>query len=90
VDLAVALRGLADRGLARVHTEGGPTLLRELLAAGLVDELCLTVAPVLVGGVGHRPVVGREGAPPLAAPVRLELLHLLHGGDPLLGRWHVP
>lgn len=104
VDLAAALRGLADRGLVRVHTEGGPTLVRDLLDAGLVDELCLTLAPLLVGGVGRRPVLGDEGARPLvggtgthssglpvplAAPAPLELLHLLRAGSTLLGRWRV-
>lgn len=104
LDLALALRGLAERGLTRVHTEGGPALLRDLLAARLVDELCLTLAPLLVGGVGRRPLVGDEGTRPLvggtgdlpaglpvplAAPARLHLLHLLGSGDTLLGRWRV-
>lgn len=42
-----ALRG---RGLERVLTEGGPTLMAPLLDAGVVDELFLTVSPVLAGG----------------------------------------
>lgn len=50
VDLAEALRLLrAEHGLATVLCEGGPALTAGLLAAGLVDELCLTIAPVLVG-----------------------------------------
>ncbi|MCV7278645.1 pyrimidine reductase family protein [Mycolicibacterium flavescens] len=54
VDPAVALRALADRGLLRVLTEGGPGVLGLLIAADLLDELCLTVAPVLVGGAPPR------------------------------------
>lgn len=49
VDLAVALGELAHRGAGTVLTEGGPLLLGELVTAGLLDELCLTIAPV-VGG----------------------------------------
>ena len=54
VDLAVALRRLADRGLLRILTEGGPSLLGAFIARQLLDELCLTSAPVLVGGTAVR------------------------------------
>jgi riboflavin biosynthesis pyrimidine reductase len=50
VDLAAALGALAERGYARVLAEGGPTLNGQLAAAGLLDELCLTVSPLLAGG----------------------------------------
>ncbi|HMQ28192.1 MAG TPA: dihydrofolate reductase family protein [Acidimicrobiales bacterium] len=43
------LAAIADRGHDVVLCEGGPALLGELVAAGRLDELCLTVAPV-VGG----------------------------------------
>jgi riboflavin biosynthesis pyrimidine reductase len=49
VDLASALRRLRDRGADVVLCEGGPTLLGELVAAGLLDELCLTITPVMGG-----------------------------------------
>ena len=48
VDLGLAMRGLRERGAQVVVCEGGPMLLGELLTAGLVDELCLTIAPLLV------------------------------------------
>lgn len=50
VDLAVALQRLAGRGLRRVLTEGGPSLMGSFIGAGLLDELCLTCAPLLAGG----------------------------------------
>jgi 5-amino-6-(5-phosphoribosylamino)uracil reductase len=54
VDFAAALRRLrGEYGLAHVLCEGGPHLATQLIAAGLVDELCLTVAPTLIG-LGHR------------------------------------
>jgi riboflavin biosynthesis pyrimidine reductase len=55
VDLPGGLALLqSELGAAHVLSEGGPSLNRELFAAGLVDELCLTVAPVLVNGGGPR------------------------------------
>ncbi|MFC9896397.1 pyrimidine reductase family protein [Nocardia sp. NPDC127579] len=48
------LAALAERGLYRVLCEGGPHLHGELLEADLVDELCLTTAPVLIGGTARR------------------------------------
>lgn len=61
VDLARALPLLAGNV---VLAEGGPTLNGDLAGAGLIDELCLTVAPVLVGGQAKRILSG----PPVTAP----------------------
>jgi riboflavin biosynthesis pyrimidine reductase len=84
VDLGVALDDLADRGLARVLTEGGPTLLGQLVAANLVDELCLTWSPLLVGGPAPRILE----APAWLEPSRhVTAAHLLHADGVLLGRW---
>jgi riboflavin-specific deaminase-like protein len=60
VDLAAGLQALADdHGLHHLLVEGGPTLNGHLLTAGLVDELCLTLAPSLAGGQdGRRAVDG--------------------------------
>src|SRR5690348_13368882 len=64
VDLPGALGQLAARGLERVTCEGGPQLLRSALAAGVVDELDLTIAPALVGA-GAR-LAGEAALPELA------------------------
>jgi riboflavin biosynthesis pyrimidine reductase len=58
VDLGTLLARLADRGLLRVLAEGGPSLLGAFIAAGLLDEICLTSAPVLVGGGAVRIAAG--------------------------------
>ena len=58
VDLSVALDRLAGRGLLRVLTEGGPSLLGSFIAQQLLDELSLTTAPLLVGGTAVRIAVG--------------------------------
>jgi len=58
VDAAAALRILADRQLFRVLVEGGPAILGLFVDDGLLDELCLTIAPVLVGGAAQRIATG--------------------------------
>lgn len=58
VELAEVTQELAARGRVRVLAEGGPRLHRDLLAAGLLDEMSLTLAPVAVGGDGGRSTAG--------------------------------
>lgn len=50
VDLARAVEQLGARGLPQILSEGGPHVLNQLFAAGVVDELCLALAPVVTGG----------------------------------------
>ena len=69
VDLAWALDELGRRGHRLVLCEGGPHLLNELVVADLIDELCLTVSPLLVGTRGPGLLAGVERASP--APLRL-------------------
>ena len=83
VDLADALDQIADRGLTRVLCEGGPSLLSALVAAGRLDELCLTFDPRLVGGDGSRVTAG----PNLDASLRLA--GVLEQDGVLLSRWLV-
>ena len=79
----VLLAELGRRGLTRVLCEGGPSLLGALHAADAVDELCLTVAPLLVGGEGGRIAHGPSGPPPR----RMTLVGALHADDALLLRY---
>ena len=72
VDLDAALAALRARGAGVVLTEGGPALLGQLVAAGLVDELCLTLAPVLGGD--PLPIVAPEARPALARFVLASVL----------------
>ena len=61
VDLAAAVGALAGRGHRQILTEGGPYLLSQIIEAGLLDELCLTVSPVLArrAPAGSWPTSGR-------------------------------
>lgn len=77
VDLATAIALLRARGLQRLLCEGGPSLLTDLLRAGLVDELCLTSTPLLLGDAPRL-----AGALPGHVP--LELVHLLDAGEGVL------
>jgi riboflavin biosynthesis pyrimidine reductase len=58
VDPAAMLAVLADRGMHRALTEGGPTLFSTFVERELLDDLCLTIAPTLVGGQAGRIAVG--------------------------------
>jgi riboflavin biosynthesis pyrimidine reductase len=64
VSPAAAVGALADRGYRRVLVEGGPTLLRQITDAGLLDELCVTFSPVLEGGRAGRILAAPEAAGP--------------------------
>ena len=66
VDFGVALDALRERKLDVVLNEGGPSLFGSLLAAGLVDELRLTVSPLVVAGDSPRITSGALAAPALA------------------------
>ncbi|MEO7052617.1 MAG: bifunctional diaminohydroxyphosphoribosylaminopyrimidine deaminase/5-amino-6-(5-phosphoribosylamino)uracil reductase RibD [Rhodanobacter sp.] len=66
LDLGAVLALLAERGCNEVQVEAGPTLCGAMFAAGLVDELLLYVAPVLLGD-SARPLLT---LPPLAEMAR--------------------
>jgi riboflavin-specific deaminase-like protein len=83
----LASRLREQHGIRSVVCEGGPTLNSHLLAAGLVDELWLTLNPKLAGGAAALTIVaGRE----LVEPVDLELISVAEGGGDLFTRWRIP
>ena len=81
VDQAALVRHLAGRGMPRMLTEGGPQLLRDIAAAGVLDELCLTVVPHLLAGEHPRILTG-DGV-----ELSLSPRMLLEAEGTLLGRW---
>ncbi|HEX4110506.1 MAG TPA: dihydrofolate reductase family protein [Solirubrobacteraceae bacterium] len=85
-DLGASLRRLHERwGVERVLCEGGPRLNATLFEQDLVDELLLTISPVLAGGSGVRIVDG----PPLTPPRPVQLASLFEHGDFLFARYRV-
>jgi riboflavin biosynthesis pyrimidine reductase len=84
VPLPVMLAALRDRGLERIVCEGGPRLIGQLLAAGLVDEICLTRVARILG----RPQELFGGASP--GPRELDVIAvLLDDQGALYTRWAV-
>lgn len=82
VDVSAAVELLRARGLRRILCEGGPTLLDQLTAAEVVDEICLTISPTLAADAGPQ----RTGAR-LRVPARLKLAHAVSVGDYLYLRY---
>jgi riboflavin biosynthesis pyrimidine reductase len=82
VDLRAGLGLLRERGLAHLLSEGGPHVLGALTAEDLVDELCLTVSPLLAG-----PGAGRITAGAAGPPRSLSLRHVLAAEGMLLLRY---
>lgn len=86
VDPARAVRELAGRGHRRLLTEGGPRLLGQFVAEGVLDELCLTLAPMLTAGDAQR----IAGGPAVAVPKRFALASLLEEDGFLFSRYRRP
>ncbi len=82
-DVAGALGELGQWGAKVVLCEGGPTLNDQLLRDDLVDEACVTVAPLLAGGQSSRMISGP--APELARTMRLA--RLIEDDATLLARY---
>jgi riboflavin biosynthesis pyrimidine reductase len=82
IDAAAAIEALRARGLTRILCEGGPHLFGSLLAADVVDELCVTLEPSLEAGESRRIAAGI-----LPTPRGLELVHVLRSGSTLLLRY---
>jgi riboflavin biosynthesis pyrimidine reductase len=86
VDLKAAVDALAERGHQRISCEGGPRLLGQLADAGLLDELCFTLGPLMAGPGADRIVTG--GLPmPGGGTLPFTLAHVLEDGGYLLCRY---
>jgi riboflavin biosynthesis pyrimidine reductase len=85
IDQRRLVQELAARGLPQILCEGGPHLFGDLVAADCVDELCLSLAPVLEGGSAGRIIFGEA-----VATRAMELRHVLRAGDMLFLRYVRP
>lgn len=82
VEPGALMSELAGRGLQRVLCEGGPTWLGELVVAGHLDELCLTIAPLMGGDPLPVAVF-----PPGVDLAHFTLQHVLRAEDTLFLRY---
>jgi riboflavin biosynthesis pyrimidine reductase len=83
VDVAAVPAALAELGYTRLLTEGGPRLLAQFAGAGVLDELCLAVAPLMVAGDAVRIADG----PLIAEPERFALASVLEDAGFLFTRY---
>ena len=74
---------LAARGLRRILCEGGPSLTGAMAAAGVLDEVCVTVSPLLLAGEARRMATG----PVIVPALSLRLAHVVSDDDHLLLRY---
>jgi riboflavin-specific deaminase-like protein len=86
-DMVAAMSDLrAERGVRSVLCEGGPRVLGALIRQGVLDELFLSVAPKLSGGIDEPTIVT---GPPLPEPVALDLVWALDSRECLFLRYAV-
>lgn len=88
VTIPAVMADLAARGVENLLIEAGGDLIAQLLQAGVVDELYLTICPLVLGGRSAPTVVDGEGFPFHDAP-RLSLAHVHRVGDELYCRYVV-
>lgn len=90
LDFHEAMAQLRERfGVRTVLCEGGPHLNSQLLAAGLVDELFLSLSPMLAGGDPTGEALRIVSGPDFAEPVQLELIAALEQDSHLFLRYRV-
>lgn len=82
-DLGFAVDELAKRGYRRILAEGGPQLLGQLAAEELLDELCLTISPLVASGAASRIAVGTSAV----QTGKLALKHVLEDQGYLFCRY---
>ena len=87
VDLIGLMRFLHGIGVKRLMVEGGATLNWSMIRAGLVDEICVYIGNMLIGGEAAPSMLGGAGFS-LDFP-KLKLISLERNGDGVLLRWHV-
>jgi len=83
VDLALGMAALRDRGHTRILAEGGPHLFADLARAAVLDEVCLSISPVLAGPGAGRILAGN----PFEELIALTLTGLLEEDGALFCRY---
>lgn len=74
VDLVALMSYLHEEGIDKIMLEGGSTLNFSMIKAGLIDEISICVAPMVVGGANAKTFFDGEGFDTMDEAVRLELI----------------
>ncbi|WP_405269451.1 2,5-diamino-6-(ribosylamino)-4(3H)-pyrimidinone 5'-phosphate reductase [Methanobrevibacter sp.] len=74
VDLVALMSYLHEEGIDKLMIEGGSTLNFSMIKAGLIDEISICVAPMIVGGANAKTFFDGEGFDTMDEAVRLELI----------------
>jgi len=84
VDLTELMKILYKRGIRRLMVEGGETVIWELLAADLVDELMVFIAPLVIGGTESPTLAGGKGAQSIKEIIHLKIHRMNRIGGGIL------
>jgi riboflavin biosynthesis pyrimidine reductase len=84
LSVGAIIEALRAEGFSSIVAEGGPDIAAQLVAGGVVDELCLTTSPQLNGAA--KPLFGSTEFDPI--PLRLEQL-LVDDGGATYARWSI-
>ena len=89
VDLPSLLNYLYEKGIKTLMLEGGSTLNFEMIKEGLIDEIRVAVAPMVVGGTEAKTLFGGSGFDAMDEAVPLELVESSMVGDDLVLKYKV-
>ena len=84
VDLVSLMSYLHEEGIEKLMLEGGATLNFSMIKAGLIDEIRICVAPMVVGGVNAKTFFDGEGFDTMDEAIRLELVDSFNLGKDLI------
>lgn len=89
VDLTALMSYLHEEGIYRLMLEGGSTLNFSMIKAGLIDEISICVAPMVVGGADAKTFFDGEGFDTMDEAVKLELTDSYSLGKDLILKYNV-
>lgn len=89
VDLSLLMSYLHEEGIDKLMLEGGSTLNFSMIKAGLIDEISICIAPMVVGGANAKTFFDGEGFDTMDESVKLELIDSYSLGKDLILRYKV-
>ena len=89
VDLTSLMSYLHEEGIEKLMLEGGSTLNFSMIKAGLIDEISICVAPMVVGGANAKTFFDGEGFDLMDEAIRLELIDSYTLGKDLILKYNV-